>query len=132
MTASDWADVARRRHAEYAALVEAWRPGDPTVAVASRERALADMVPHLVAEIDRLRMFEAAVTSALAQASGDYRNHIVAVRCAGPNADADYWRWCGQATGIRQTIDALAKRAGVEPPDWEQIKASVPADGVYR
>lgn len=73
-----------------------------------------------------------AVQHVLALAPDEYRQRIVAARAAGADADADYWRWCGQAEAIRQTVDALATRAGIAAPGWEQIKRDVPADGVYR
>jgi hypothetical protein len=123
--------------------VAATRPTPHLDAVkAERDAALARAEDHRRAaheaagQLDALRrdrdLYRDAVLHVLGLAPVEYRQRIVAARGAGPGADTDYWRWCGQAEAIRQTIDALASRAGFDAPDWEQIKRGVPADGIYR
>ncbi len=78
---------------------------------------------------DIRRQLARIVTSA----GSHYEQIIRAARCASsPDDSADYWRWCGQAQALRETINEIARVAGITPPDWGQIRASVPADGVYR
>ena len=67
---SDWADLARRKWADYQRLVQRYEAGDASVSIAMnlREAALAKLVPDLAAEIENLR--EHRCTSRIAEERG--------------------------------------------------------------
>lgn len=84
-------------------------------------------VPALIAEVTRLR---SAVYHMLALAPDEYGTYIAAARAS--MSEGDYALNNGRAEMIRVFATGLAERAGLPVADWEQIKQSVPADGVYR
>lgn len=60
----------------------------------------------------------------------EYRKCIVSARCT---SDGGHYEKCnGRAEAYRQLCAQVAAAAGIEPPDWEAIKAAVPPDGIYR
>lgn len=64
---SDWADLARRKWADYQRLVQRFEAGDTSVSTAIdlRETALAKLVPHLAEEIQQLRDADGLARDAL-------------------------------------------------------------------
>ncbi|MEU0078625.1 hypothetical protein ABZY58_12065 [Micromonospora tulbaghiae] len=84
----------------------------------------------LLAKIAELERYETAVLHMLALAPDEYRQCIVAARASG--STEDYAKNNARAEMIRIFATGLAERAGLPVADWEQIKQSVPADGVYR
>lgn len=103
---------------------------DRTELARGRDEATARAL-ELAAELDDLRQ---KLTRIVTGAGSHYEQLIAAARCAssGTDASADYWRWNGNAQALRETTNEIARVAGLEAPDWEQIKASIPADGIYR
>lgn len=70
------------------------------------------------------------LTAALAWAGDEYRQCIVAARCT---TDGVYYAQVnGRAEAYRQLADLVAEATELAAPDWEGIKRSVPADGIYR
>jgi hypothetical protein len=66
----------------------------------------------------------------LAWAAEEYRRCIVSARAS---CDGGHYEKCnGRAEAYRQLADRAAAAAGLPAPDWDAIRAAVPADGVYR
>lgn len=84
-------------------------------------------VPALIAEVERLG---AGVTAALEWVATEYRQCIVSARVT---CDGEHYARCnGRAEAYHQLADRVATAAGLAPPDWDQIRRDVPADGRRR
>jgi hypothetical protein len=70
------------------------------------------------------------MSKAIAWAAREYEQCIVSARVT---TDSVHYATCnGRAEAYRQLCELVAEAAGVATPDWEAIKRSVPADGIYR
>jgi hypothetical protein len=106
-------------------------PSEPDFVVWLAQRAVraeADRDQARAEADDLRRQLDRMITDS----ADHYQQIITAARCAPPDSTSDYWRWNGQAQVLRETANELARIAGIGAPDWEGIKAAVPADGVYR
>jgi hypothetical protein len=94
----------------------------------------AEFIAHartdVLALLDHVRQSDDGVAKAIAWIAEEYRRCVVAARCT---MDGTYYATCnGRAEAYRQAVEVLADLTGVTPPDFEQIRREVPADGIYR
>lgn len=89
---------------------------------------LARVAPLIAAQA--LQPVQRGVQDALDWVTREYRQCIASARCT--HDGGHYEKVNGRAEAYRHLGTLVATGARLPVPDWEAIKAEVPADGIYR